>query len=87
MPTTCIHMHLFLVHVLSIQISVTPLTWKIKLILELIRNMTIDNFASKIAEQMKEAIHAAFSTGFQYAQSLNLNDEEFVDLGLPSGTK
>ena len=49
--------------------------------------MTIDNYASSVAEQMKEAVQNAFWAGFQYAQSLNLNDEEFVDLGLPSGTK
>lgn len=49
--------------------------------------MKIDNYANSIAEVMKNAVESAFWSGFQYAQSLNLNDEEFVDLGLPSGTK
>lgn len=48
--------------------------------------MKIDSYADSISLQMNEAIRKAFNAGFQYAQSLNLNDEDFVDLGLPSGT-
>lgn len=49
--------------------------------------MNIDNYAENMAKSVNEAIKKAFQTGFQYAMSINLNDEEFVDLGLPSGTK
>lgn len=49
--------------------------------------MKIEDFSNIVSSQVKEAIKKAFNAGFQYAQSLNLNDDEFVDLGLPSGTK
>lgn len=49
--------------------------------------MSIDFFSDSISEYVKDAITKAFNAGFQYAQSLSLNDEEFVYLGLPSGTK
>lgn len=49
--------------------------------------MKIDNYADEIAKQMRNAVTKAFNAGFQYAQSLALDDNDFVDLGLPSGTK
>lgn len=46
----------------------------------------ITNFADTMADQMREAIKKAYTAGFQYAMSLKLDDNDFVDLGLPSGT-
>lgn len=49
--------------------------------------MNVDDYADSMSEMINKAIKKAFITGFQYAQSLNLTDDDFVDLGLPSGTK
>lgn len=49
--------------------------------------MNIDSYADLMSEKINEAIRKAFNAGFQYAMSINLNDSEFVDLGLQSGTK